>query len=1025
MDAADLNPNSSPFNTDDELEDEDPKAAKLDKKQLRYTPPSSVGFSFFVTGNAVEFQVHYSGVQYEGNKKGITSQINWNRVSLTDDLDNTLNFSLSDQLSAFSAHDQPDQPENIKIRHKVLEGCGVVDVMCRRVAGGWVITVTLSNAARIFFKDTLGKSNAISGLKWNMERNAHALFEVGLSCTIDQGIVGVYPSLDFALLSREEQELELRYRHQHIYAIGHGAAVDWALNQGVIRKIWTDFIPAVEVPLVTADAQKSSREALSILTLSKCTDHLEKTIKNLNQFTHEYEDWIKARQAQIKNLSNQEQKPAQRIVQRMNHALMRMKKGVNLIADNAKVATAFGIANQAMLNQMARGAGHQKKKLLDHTFQWRPFQLAFILTALESAANEDTMDRDLVDLIWFPTGGGKTEAYLGLTAFVIALRRLVYPSSGNGTCVIMRYTLRLLTSQQFIRACRLICALELIRSSRPDMGQEPVTIGMWVGQATTPNTLKRVQKLIQNSTGGQADLSGNLVLTMCPWCGTPFSFPDNYQISPQGFRFCCTNPECEFKNSGYLPCQVVDEALYEEPPTFLVATIDKFARLAWDERTNVFFGKGINRPPELIIQDELHLISGALGSIAGIYEAGLDTLLVSLGVRPKYVASTATIRMAQDQVTRLFGKSVAVFPPPGLNCDDSYFARTVPLDVRPGRLYLGYLAPGFNRQQSMVPLAAALMAAPEALFGNGHTHERELLEAWWTFIGYHGSLKGVGNSHNLFTAEIPQHLKSIKEELQKDGIKIKRKISRVVQLTSISTAQENTQTFARLELPRTREECIDAALATNMISVGLDVGRLALMVINGQPLTVAEYIQASSRVGRSVVPGIVFINFYRDQARSLSHYENFRPFHESFYRFVEPTSITPFTFQARQRALHAAMIIALRHGCPDLLNNHNAGSFDLNLPGVGQILERLKLRCSLADRDREKEIRRHIDQLARQWHDKAVECKRVKRDLVYSDASFNTNADRLIYIHGQGIEGFWLTLNSMRNVESNALLNPL
>lgn len=1019
----------SPGDMDDGLEDDDPDAEKISQKPMRYTPPSSVGFSFFVKGDVVDFQIQYSAVRYQDNRSAENKPISWKRTALTEDLDNTLNFSLSDRLSAFSAQGQPCRTANIKTRKTVLDGHGIIDVLCRPVMGGWIITVTLSNAARITFEETFGKSNAVSGAKWNIQKNANALFETKLSCTIDQGMVGIYPGHDFTLLDQEEQELELRYRQHHIYAIGHGAAVDLTLNQDLgrdhIREIRTDFMPAVEVPHVTADAQDSSQKALRLEILSTCTENLEQTIEYLNQFSWEYEEWIKARENQITLFPGQEQNAAQRIVGRMNHALKRMKNGIALIARDARVAKAFETANQAMLNQMVQGALIQRKPREKQTFQWRPFQLAFILTTLESAVNEDVPDRDLVDLIWFPTGGGKTEAYLGLTAFVIAFRRLTYPTSGNGTSVIMRYTLRLLTSQQFIRACRLICALELIRRYCPDLGRYPITIGMWVGQATTPNTLNQVRKFIETSAGDLENPSGKLVLTACPWCGTPFKFPDNYQITPQGFQFCCTHPGCDYEKNGPLPCQIVDDALYEQPPTFLVATIDKFARLAWEERTNAFFGKGINRPPELIIQDELHLISGELGSIAGLYEAGLDTLLISLGVRPKYVASTATIRRAEDQVSRLYGKSVAIFPPPGLTCDDSYFARTVPLDVRPGRLYIGYLAPGFTPRQSLIPLAAALMAAPEALFGSGHINGPELLEAWWTLVGYHGSLKGVGNSHNLFTSEIPQRLKIIQEEARENGIKIQRELTRIVQLTSISTAQENAQTFAQLGIPSPREGCIDAALATNMISVGLDVGRLALMVINGQPLTVAEYIQASSRVGRSLVPGLVFINFYRDQARSLSHYENFRPFHESFYRFVEPTSITPYTFQARERALHAAVIIALRHGCPGLLNNTRAGSFDLGLTGVGKIVETLKLRCGLADRDRAEATCRHIDRLVRTWNDKAALCKRVKRDLVYSDLSWDNNADRLIHVHGQGIEGVWPTLNSMRNVEAGVLLKPL
>ena len=445
--------------------------------------------------------------------------------------------------------------------------------------------------------------------------------------------------------------------------------------------------------------------------------------------------------------------------------------------------------------------------------------------------------------------------------------------------------------------------------------------------------------------------------------------------------------------------------------------------------------------PELVIQDELHLITGPLGSVAGLYEAGLETLLVRRGVRPKYVASTATIRMAEEQVRRLYARDLAVFPPPGLSHGDSFFARTD--RARPGRLYVGYLAPMLDQQHCFAPLAAALLAAPGAVFA-GEADREALLDAWWTQVVYHGSLKGVGNSHNAFATGVRDFGRRLAGERdeerdtasdgESDGLggetgepgETARRFleARIAQLTSHPTPEENAKTFRRLERPREEAGCLDAVLATNMVSVGLDVARLALMIVNGQPLTTAEYIQATSRVGRADVPGLVFANYYRHQARSLSHYESFRPYHESFYRFVEPSSVTPFTHQVRSRALHAALVIAVRHACTELRGNKSAGAFDRDSPEVRAVIEELERRCerAAAGTGQGPDVAAHVERLAGDWHDEARRCEEGSRQLNYEAPERDKNAARLLYTHGESRPGLWATLHSMRNVEGTGSL---
>lgn len=977
----------------------------------RYVPPYSLGLSFFIKGEGIRFQVLWTAARYDlENADGQFKKAEWKRFQLGGEGD-VCNVTC------------PGQGE--RQRFDLLDGRARLDVLWRPFGQGWIVTVTLSNAQHI---------DASNAKEFVEERTKATLFEASLRCVIDAGEVGVYPRVDRDLLDDEEQEVELQYALRHIYAIGHGCAADWVVNDGRVTELCTETMPAVEVPQMTADTEAGGEDVLCLSKLARVDAHYESELAlKLKAFVDGYAEWAGRQASTLPALHADDRPTGKRITKRIETAIARMRTGLALLARDSSVRLAFALANCAMLDQMRQHDKVQGRPREEDAYRWRPFQLAFLLTVLESAANESSEFRDTVDLIWFPTGGGKTEAYLGLIALQIVLRRLRHPSTGGGTCVLMRYTLRLLARDQFIRASRLICALELIRRARQDLGSETISIGMWVGEATSPNSYAKAAELVTKARGSVTLPA--LVNDRCPWCGEAFAADHNYDAAPDRFRFVCHHDECAFKGLP-LPCNVVDEALYDAPPTMLVATVDKFARLAWEERASAFFGEGGNRPPELIIQDELHLIAGALGTVAGLYEAGLDTALRLRDVYPKYVASTATIRMAAQQVRRLYGRELAVFPPPGLNCDDSYFARTVPLTERPGRLYVGYMAPMLTRQECMAPLAAALLLAPHALFAEDQDRDA-LLDAWWTQVVYHGSLKGVGNSHTAYVGDVRAFKRRLVEDLHRasppdaenDTTRPEDPRDAVViaQLTSLQSAEQNSAIFSRLTKPRGDSRCLDAVLATNMVSVGLDVARLALMTINGQPLTTSEYIQASSRVGRSEVPGIVFVNYYREQARSLSHYESFRPYHEAFYRFVEPTSVTPFSHQARQRALQAALVIVMRHAGVGLLSNDSAGHFNPDSAPVAKAIRALKQRCKEAAGDDllAAEVSAHIDNLVAAWRGEVQRCEENRRGLRYQVADNEAGYDRLLCTYTDKIPGLWPTLQSLRNVESTALLKTL
>ena len=905
----------------------------------------------------------------------------------------------------------------------IWEGRAGIDVRVRPHRDGRVVTATLYNRLEL---DTNVPPNMRT-----RDRVGKSLFEARLECVVESGDLVEYPRVESSLLTEEEQELELQYRDKRIYAIGHGAAANWDADPNREPRIWSEFMPEAEVPMMTVDTGGDD----AVLRLERLA--VAPMPEELARFVDRYAGWIgEQERIAARLLKYEERDAAHRICTRMRNALGRMRNCVEMLRTDKLASDSFRLANRAILDQMIQADRIAGKEVEPGSYRWRPFQLAFLLTVMVSTVREDDEFRDVLDLIWFPTGGGKTEAYLGLIAFLIIWRRRRFPDSGGGTTALMRYTLRLLTRQQFERAARMVCALELFRRQDPEvLGAAPIDIGIWVGGEISPNRYDEAKDIVAQIGEGRHGARYQLLLERCPWCGTPFDPTHGYLATDAEFQFHCGHRQCAFgMDLRPLPCNVVDEALYDRPPSLLIATIDKFARLAWEERTGAFFGIGTqSRPPELIIQDELHLITGPLGSVAGLYEAGLETLLVSRGARPKYVASTATIRMASEQVLRLYGRDLAVFPPPGLSHDDMFFARTD--RERPGRLYLGFMTPMLDQQHCLAPLAAALLAAPHALF-DGDPDRDALFDAWWTQVVYHGSLKSVGNSHNAFATDIRDRGRTLVDEIQharenqqvaefdpltrhRDSLLDRYRNTRIAQLTSRGTAEENARTFERLMNSQGDETCLDAVLATNMVSVGLDVARLAVMIVNGQPLTTAEYIQATSRVGRAHVPGLVLINYYRNQARSLSHYESFRPYHESFYRFVEPSSVTPYTFQVRSRALHAALVIALRHSCADLRSNKSAGDFDKESLKVKAVIAEFKRRCERAGSEGEQigDTASHLDRLVGQWHDEARRCERERRQLNYQTPGTERNSDRLLYTHGEARPGLWATLHSMRNVE--------
>ena len=756
----------------------------------------------------------------------------------------------------------------------------------------------------------------------------------------------------------DERTADLHYADTPEYATGHGVSADWELVDGVCRRLRTAWIPSAEVE--KTETMPVQGAELGMDALGRLADG-PAAQDALRPLVAEYRAWIASRRNGVSALSGVRRETAEELLRLASLAAERMERGIHMLTNDADALDAFRVANRAVARALRQRLPEQFAKQPPH---WRAFQLAFILLNLPGIADPADPHRETVDLLFFPTGGGKTEAYLGLAALAMVLRRLRNPElsarQGAGVSVIMRYTLRLLTLDQLARATGLVCALELEREAAAERyGEWPFEIGLWVGKAATSNRMGgRGEQGSDSARAKTRQFKANpdgrpspIPLENCPWCDEKFT-PDSFQLrpnddAPKELRVACANFECDFSGERPLPILAVDEPIYRRLPAFLIATVDKFASLPWVVHTGKLLGgaercdaqgfygaaepsrgQPLNRPlppPDLIIQDELHLISGPLGTMVGLYETAIEALCMGgfdrPAARPKIVASTATVRRAQDQIQALFGRpQTQVFPPPGPDRRDSFFARTLPVQETPGRRYLGIAATGRSPKLVMRKVWLALMGAAERAFreAGGHKNQDNPADPYMTVLGYFNSLRELGGARRVLEEEVQNTLKEYGERKRigeaRGLFRDRRAFSEVLELTSRVSTNKVAEARQRLECAFHEKQRVDCAIATNMISVGLDIPRLGLMVVQGQPKAHAEYIQATSRVGRDDQrPGLVVTLLNAHKPRDRSHYERFRHYHETFYRSVEVSSVTPFSARALDRGFAGVLVGLARH----------------------------------------------------------------------------------------------------------------
>jgi hypothetical protein len=742
------------------------------------------------------------------------------------------------------------------------------------------------------------------------ELEQHTLFQTRIEILPGMGTKLVARPSRRAVIDEDDRSSALLYRDAIEFAVGHTCSAEW--TPGTVSDT-ADLIATTWLPIakVYSTSPKGSA-ALSPLYAGQqlsaewlATAPPDQLAAALARLPELYEAWLESQELTIEALPTDAKEQAQKNIAECRRIRNRMADGARRICEDPSLERAFRLANLAMSVQH----GWEPEKSARGPLQWWPFQLGFILLAAASTADPTHPDRSTMDLLWFPTGGGKTEAYLGLIAFLAFYRRLRKPSpdEGAGVAAIMRYTLRLLTTQQFTRAASMILACEAIRRGKistpfecSDLGKTPFSIGLWVGSDAVPNHVTSAASALN----GAPDQASPKQLIDCPACQNQLRWWHNEQAGQINVR--CEKPDCVlFHHTAPLPVWTVDEDVYRETPTLLIGTIDKYAQIVRRNQVNALFGIGRRSPPDLIIQDELHLISGPLGTVAGLYEVAIDRLFATGGTPPKVIGSTATIRRASDQVRSLFFRHTAQFPPPCLSAEDSGFA--VINKEAPGRLYSGITTAGRSAKFTLQAVAASLL---QSAFIGG----RDSADAYWTLVSYFNSLRELGGALVLMQDDVNDSLATLatlRNETQ-------RTPQLIEELTSRRTQAEVRDMLKRLTTPASRAGVLDVVLATNMLSVGVDIPRLGLMLVNGQPKGMAEYIQATSRVGRSQVPGLIVAVLNNAKARDRSHYESFLTWHSTLYRDVEPTSVTPFASRARDRALHAVLVALVRHLVPGM-----------------------------------------------------------------------------------------------------------
>ena len=647
-------------------------------------------------------------------------------------------------------------------------------------------------------------------------------------------------------------------------------------------------------------------------------------VKALRTWGAEAWDMAKIR-SRHSDWSAEMEKEAQNERKEFESEVQRIASGVKRLEDDAELKRAFQLMNEAMLISARDGKGSYKY------MSWRPFQIGFLYANIAGCRNESA---DVVDIVWFTTGGGKTETYLGLILTAAFLDR--FRGKMTGVTAWSRFPLRLLSLQQTQRFANALAAAEIVRR-REGIGGDPFGLGFLVGSGATPNEIKREQNRDRRGQWDYEDVSMPdrlRMLEICPFCrknNIKMRFNRRYWR----LEHRCTNDDCEWDTSRPLPIWVVDFEVWRYLPTVVVGTLDKAAGISMQANMRGIVGPPIgfcsepehghtyairsNRPkgclvpdckgsrqplpmsPDLYgvsfrLQDELHLLRDSLGAVDAHYEALYDHLQRELsGTQAKVLASSATLSGYERQSEVLYGKSARVFPHPEPEIGQGFWSRNTDKKMC---AFLAISPRGqtveFAVDRMMISLQSAvreLLADPVRV-----SSEINIDPALANFLA---DLYGT----NVVYGNTLRDLDAVVRSSETQWEEIPAPSPNVISMTGRTLFTDVSDVLDKLERPDADfAKRLHVVAASSMMSHGVDINRLNVMVMLGLPLTTAEFIQATARVGRQW-PSLAFVVHRVARERDASIFKAFPQYVAQGDRFVEPIPITGRSRRVLERTL--------------------------------------------------------------------------------------------------------------------------